>query len=315
MRRLTTNFSKLLYVNRLKEENSEELPMNEKMLIVGATGMLGQPVTRKLKEDGFNITILTSDSVRARTIFGDQFEIVDGDVTDPESLKRPLEGKDFLYINLNASLDPVKYLKIEIQGTANLASAARKAGLHRIMNISSAASKGKEIGKIFLDAKVKAEKALIECGVPYTVMRPSWFFETLPHFVQDGRAAILGSQPMKINWLAATDYASQVSKAFRLEEAANKCFYNLGPEKLTMTEALQIYCDRFYDEMKAKTVPFWLAKIFAFLTGYKKLKLAIPFFEYFAAQDENVDGSPADSLLGKNSTTIAEWLDNHQVQK
>ncbi|MCH9024713.1 MAG: NAD(P)H-binding protein [candidate division Zixibacteria bacterium] len=240
--------------------------MNEKVLIVGATGMLGQPVTRKLKEDGYNITILSSDSARARTIFGDEFEIFDGDVTNPESLKVPLEGKDFLYINLNASLDPVKYQKVEIEGTANLASAAREAGLKRIMNISSAASKGNEIGKIYLDAKVKAEKALIDSGVPYTVMRPSWFFETLPQFVQHGRASILGSQPMKIHWLAATDYASQVSKAFRLEDAANKCFYNLGPEKLTMTEALQTYCDRFYDGMKAKEIPFWIAKLLAFLT-------------------------------------------------
>jgi len=289
--------------------------MNEKALIVGATGMLGQPVTRKLKEDGYNITIFSSDSARARTIFGDEFEIVDGDVTNPESLKKPLEGKDFLYINLNASLDPVKYQKVEIEGTANLASAAREAGLKRIMNISSATSKGSEIGKIFLDAKVKAEKALIESGVPYTVMRPSWFFETLPQFVQHGRASILGSQPMKIHWLAATDYACQVSKAFRLEAAANKCFYNLGPEKLTMTEALQIYCDRFYEGMKAKEIPFWIAKLLAFLTRYQKLKLAIPFFEYFAVQDENVDSSTADNMLGKNSTTISEWLDNHQVQK
>ncbi len=289
--------------------------MNEKVLVVGATGMLGQPVTRKLKEDGYNITILSSDSAKARTIFGEEFEIVDGDVTNPESLKKPLEGKDFLYINLNASLDPVKYQKVEIEGTTNLAIAAREAGLKRIINISSAASKGKEIGKIFLDAKVKAEKAIIESGVPYTVMRPSWFFETLPHFVQDGRAAILGSQPMKINWLAASDYAAQVSRAFRSEATANKCFYNLGPEKMTMAGALQIYCDRIYDGMKAREIPFWIAKLFAFVTGYKKLKLAIPFFEYFAGQDENVDSSPADSLLGKNSMTISEWLDNHRVQE
>ena len=289
--------------------------MNEKVLIVGATGMLGQPVTRKLKEDGYNITILSSHSARARTIFGDEFEIFDGDVTNIESLKKPLDGKDFLYINLNASLDPVRYQKVEIKGTANLARVAREAGLKRIMNISSAASKGSEIGKIFLDAKVKAERALIESGVPYTVMRPSWFFETLPQFVQYGRASTLGSQPMKIHWLAANDYAAQVSKAFRTEEAANKCFYNLGPEKLTMPEALQIYCDRIYDGMKAKEIPFWIAKLLAFLTRYKKLKLAIPFFEYFAAQDENVDSSTADNMLGKNSTTITEWLDYQKVRK
>ena len=287
---------------------------NEKILIVGATGMLGQPVTRKLKEDGFEITILSSDSAKARTIFGNEFEIVDGDVTNFESLKRPLEGKDLLYINLSAKIDPLKYQKIEIEGTANLARAAREAGLKRIMNISSAASRGKENGAIYLDAKVRAENSLIESGVPYTVMRPSWFFETLPHFVQDGRAAILGKQPMQINWLAVSDYAAQVSRAFRSEAAANKCFYNLGPEQLTMAQALQLYCDRFHRELKVKEVPFWAAKIFALFTGNKKLKLAIPFFKYFAVQDENVDSSPADNLLGSNKTTISLWLENQDKQ-
>ena len=287
---------------------------NDKILIVGATGMLGQPVTRKLKEDGFDITILSSDSTKARTIFRDEFEIVDGDVTNFESLKRPLEGKDFLYINLSAKIDPLKYQKIEIEGTANLARAAREAGLKRIMNISSAASKGKENRAIYLDAKVRAENSLIESGVPYTVMRPSWFFETLPHFVQDGRAAILGKQPMQINWLAAPDYAAQVSRAFRSEAAANKCFYNLGPEKMTMAGALQIYCDRFFKGMKVKEVPFWRAKLLALSTGNKKLQLAIPFFEYFAIQDENVDSSPADNLLGSNKTTISLWMESQDKQ-
>ncbi len=287
---------------------------NEKILIVGATGMLGQPVTRKLKEDGFEITILSSDSAKARTIFGNEFEIVDGDVTNFESLKRPLEGKDLLYINLSAKIDPLKYQKIEIEGTANLARAAREAGLKRIMNISSAASKGKENGAIYLDAKVRAENSLIESGVPYTVMRPSWFFETLPHFVQDGRAAILGKQPMQINWLAASDYAAQVSNAFRSQAAARKCFYNLGPEKLTMAEALQIYCDWFFKGMKVKEVPFWIAKLLALSTGNKKLQMAIPFFEYFAVQDENVDSSPADSLLGSNKTTISKWMEDRDKQ-
>jgi uncharacterized protein YbjT (DUF2867 family) len=286
--------------------------LNEKILIVGATGVLGQPVTRRLKEKGYNITILSSNSANARSIFGNEFEIIDGDVTQPESLKQPLESKDFLYINLSASLDPVKYQKVEIEGTANLARAALEAGIKKIMNISSAASKGKEIGRIFLDAKVRAENALIESGVPYTVMRPSWFFETLPHFIQDGRAAILGRQPMKIHWLAASDYAEQVANAFKNESSANKCLYNLGPEKLTMVEALQRYCDKFHPGVKAKEISFWLTKLLALLTGNKKLNLAIPFFEYFSEQDEDVDGSVADSLLGPNRTTINQWLESQK---
>jgi len=283
--------------------------MSEKVLVVGATGMLGRPVAERLKTDGFEVAIMTSNLSKAERSFGSRFKILEGDVTIPATLKVPLDGMDYLYINLSANVDPVKYQKVEIEGTCNLAKAAQDAGLKRIMNISSAASKGKEIGKIYLDAKVRAERAIIESGVKYTIMRPSWFFETLPHFINNERAVVIGKQPLQIHWLAASDYAAQVSKAFRTEAAANKCFYNLGPEKLTMLQALQKYCERIHPDIRAKEIPFWMAKLFALMTGNKQLRKVIPFFEYFSAQDENVDSTEANAILGNNNTTIQNWLD------
>ena len=271
--------------------------------------MLGQPVAQRLQEDGFQVSVMTSNRKKAEQMFADEFEIIEADVTKPGTLKVTMSGQDYVYINLSAHLDPVKYQKIEIEGTANLAKAASQAGVKRIMNISTAASRGKEVDIIFMDAKVKAERALIESGVKYTVMRPSWFFETLPQFVQNGRAALVGNQPMKIHWLAATDYAAQVSRAFRTEAAANKLFYNFGPDTLTMKEALQHFCDRFHPKVKAKMMPFWLAKTFAAVSGNGQLKLAVPFFEYFSKQDEDIDATEANAILGKNNTTIDTWLD------
>lgn len=282
--------------------------MPEKVLVVGATGMLGRPVTEQLKADGFEVTVMSSNPQRAEQIFRDKFEIVKGDVTVPESLGSPLSGQDYLYINLNSHFDPVKYQKIEIEGTANLVRAAKEMGLKRVMHISGASSRGKEIGSIYLDAKVRAERALIESGINFTVMRPSWFFETLPKFVQKERATIIGHQPGKIHWLAATDYAAQVSCAFRTEAAANKCFYNFGPEPMTMFEALNRYCQKFYPNVSVRELPVSFAKLTAMLTGNKQLKLSIPFFEYIAERNEDVDYAETDAILGKNTTTIDTWL-------
>ncbi len=175
--------------------------MADKILVIGGTGMLGLPVAKQLKKDGFDVSVMSTDVDKARGKLGDDFNIVNGDVTKPESLKPVIDSHEFVFINLNSKLDPERYESIEINGTANVAKVASQMGVKRVGMISGASSKGKEEGILYLDAKVKAEKALIDSGVPYTIMRPSWFFESLPGFIQQGRAVVLGEQPLK-DWLA-----------------------------------------------------------------------------------------------------------------
>ena len=131
-------------------------------------------------------------------------------------------------------------------------------------------------------------------------------------FIQQGRAAILGEQPLKIGWLAASDYAKQVSNAFQTEDAANKCFYCLGPEKMTMMEALEKFAARHYPDLTPEVFSFTAAKLIAHMPGMNALKLAIPFFEYFAENTEDVDPSEANQLLGANETSIDQWLEGWQ---
>lgn len=286
--------------------------MSQKVLVIGGTGMLGLPVARQLKADGFEVTVMSSNVDRAQTLLGTEFRIAAGDVTNIDSLRRAIEGQDCVYLNLNASLDPDLYQRLEIDGTANVARVCKEMGIGRLGNISGASSRGEEEGIIYLDAKVKAERAIIESGVPYSIMRPSWFFESLPTFIQQGRAAVVGEQPGKFGWLAASDYARQVSRAFQTEAAANKCFYNLGPEQMTMMEALSKFCERHYPELEPQEVSFKMARAMAMLPGMKLLKRVIPFFEYFSTRVEQVDSGEADTILGPNSTTIEVWLEQYR---
>ncbi len=286
--------------------------MNSKVLVVGGTGLLGLPVARQLKDDGYHVTLLTSNLDRSQARLGDEFPLMSGDVTNPESLAEPVAGQDIVYLSLSAKADPIKYQKIEIEGAANVARTAADAGVKRISMISGASSNGNEEGIIFLDAKVKAERALIQSGIPYTIMRPSWFMESLPHFVRTRRAGYLGKQPIPRGWIAATDYARQVSRAFSTNEAANRCFYNLGPQKITIPDAINQFCTRHHPGIKVTSLPFGLAKIVALLPGQQALRTGTPFFEYFETRPEDVSTDEADRILGPNLTTLDEWLDCYQ---
>ena len=288
--------------------------MSKKILVVGGTGMLGKPVAEHLAANEFDVTIMSSNPDKAKEIFSGNIDVVYGDVTNIESLKKPIEGQDFIHINVSAKLNPELYETIEIGGCDKISRVAKEIGVKRIGYISGASSHGEKRGVIYLDAKVEAENRIIDSGVPYSIFRASWFFESLPRFIQQGKAMVLGEQPIKFGWLAASDYAEQVRQAYCKEEAANKCFYNVGPEKLTMMEALERFCTVCYPELQPEVLSFGMAKMFSIMPGMEQLKLAIPFFEYFTDNNEDIDPTESNEILGLNKTSVEEWSQKYKAQ-
>ncbi len=289
--------------------------MQESVLVIGGTGMLGLPVAEKLRTSGFRVTIMTTRPQLVSRELGDRFSVVAGDVTDRASLARAMDGQDFVYLNLNAKRDPALYERIEIRGSALAATVARDSGVKRLITITGASSKGREEGPIYLRAKVQAERAIMESGIPYTIMRASWFFESLPHFVRDGGLAYIGRQPIPRRWLAASDYAAQVVNAYRTQEAENKCFYNLGPEALTIGEAVRRFGRVCHPDMRVRMMPVWMVRLAGLLTGRTEYKSGAAFFAYFNRIDEDVDGAEADRLLGPNRTTLDDWLRHYCTKR
>ncbi len=56
------------------------------ILVAGATGGLGKRVVRRLLERGYQVRSLVRDIDKARTILGDDVDLVVGDITQPETL-------------------------------------------------------------------------------------------------------------------------------------------------------------------------------------------------------------------------------------
>ena len=56
------------------------------ILIVGATGGVGKKVVQKLQEKNYQIRALVRDIERAKNILGNKIEIIEGDITLPETL-------------------------------------------------------------------------------------------------------------------------------------------------------------------------------------------------------------------------------------
>ena len=95
------------------------MPVDDKLiLVVGATGFLGQPVVQALDYFGFPIRLLSRDPEKASKIFGKHHDIVKGDIADYESLKAAVEGCYGVHINLKGGPKKRDFDRIEHRGTA-----------------------------------------------------------------------------------------------------------------------------------------------------------------------------------------------------
>ena len=70
------------------------------LLVIGATGMLGQPVVRHALKAGWKVRVLARNPQQAQQRFGDSVEIVQGDVTDEASLSRAIQGCTAVHVSL-----------------------------------------------------------------------------------------------------------------------------------------------------------------------------------------------------------------------
>lgn len=281
--------------------------MKQIILVVGATGMLGEPVARQLQKDGYIVRVLAQNPTGAKKKLGESFDIIKGDVEDISSLEKALKGCFGVHINLRGGPKAESFYRIEHQGTANIAMVAVKMGVQRLTYLSSAAAFEENAWFPSVGAKLRAEAAIKESGIPYTIFCPTHFMESLPLYIRNNRASIIGKQPNLLHWVAASDYAKMVSRAFQLPEATNKRFFIYGPEALTMREALVKYCLLVYPEIKVSSTPIWLLSLIGKVSFNAELQFIAELMKFFEKTSEGGNPTEANALFGTPTTTLEQW--------
>jgi uncharacterized protein YbjT (DUF2867 family) len=161
-----------------------------------------------------------------------------------------------------------------------------------------------------VDRKFLAEKVIRESKIPYTILCPTWVMESLPLFVNQGRAAVLGKQPCPYHWVAAQDIARMVATAYGLQEAASQRFIVHGPEAIRMQDALRRYCAVFHPEIKnVSSMHLGFIRLLAMLTRDTRLKGVGEMMSYFEKVGEWENLPAANCMLGAPTTTLDQWLE------
>lgn len=110
------------------------------VLVTGATGLVGNNVTRLLLEQGYRVRVLARSNSGSRPLEGLTVEAVEGDLCDAESVRQACDGVHCVvhsagYVQLGrAHLD--QHRRINVGGSRNVAEAARVSGA-RMIHVST----------------------------------------------------------------------------------------------------------------------------------------------------------------------------------
>jgi dihydroflavonol-4-reductase len=117
-----------------------------KALVTGATGFVGSHVAQLLNSQGADLRLLVRPTSRSENISDLKAERATGDLRDPGSLKRAMQGCEFVFhVAADYRLwvrDPDDMYRSNVEGTRSIIRAAQETGVRRVIYTSSVATMG-----------------------------------------------------------------------------------------------------------------------------------------------------------------------------
>jgi nucleoside-diphosphate-sugar epimerase len=289
--------------------------------ISGGAGFLGLHLARRLLADGHEVRtldVVSLDDAELERAVGERR----GDIRDPASVRELVSGADVV-VHAAAAL-PIQASRasihsVNVEGTRNVLTASRDAGVRRVVFISSTAVYGVpdkhpiEEDEPLLgvgwygESKIEAEALCRLAEIETTIIRPKTFigperlgvFEILFDWIREGRRIyILGKGFNRYQLLAVEDLVDALLRAATMSEAAGETF-NIGATEFgTVRSDLQALIDHAGSSSRLQPVPAKPAELA--LRALELLRLS-PLAEWHyrtAHKDSFVDVSKAQRLLG-----------------
>ncbi len=243
------------------------------ILVVGATGVLGQKTARLLLADGHQVRAMTRVAERASNLAQQGAEVIVGDLVDPDSLARACRGVDCVFAAAHSFLGKGHYRSEAVDdcGHRALIDAARSQGVRRFVYTSAlGVSPNHPID--FHRTKYAIEQYLQASGLEHVILRPSAFMEWHAHIfngksiLEKGRTTLLGSATKPRNFVAAGDVAHLAVLALTAPKVVQRVLEIGGPGNFSNKEVAQLYAQTAGIEPRVRHVPRSVARTLALLS-------------------------------------------------
>lgn len=279
------------------------------VVITGAFSYTGKYAARVLLDRGYRIRTLTYHPDRANP-FGDKVQVFSYNFDHPERLAETLRGTSTL-INTYWVRFPRGEATFEsaVQNTRILMAAAKNAGVQRIVHVSIA-NPSPESPLCYYKGKAQLEKAVIESGLAYTILRPTvifgledilinniaWFVRHFPVF------AVPGDGRYRIRPILVEDMARLIVDG--VEQEGNRVLHAVGPETYTFEELVRLISNQLGSRIRLVHVPMTAAYVATRIAGWLVGDVILTWEEYQGL----MAGLLAPEGPSAGETSLSQWL-------
>ena len=217
------------------------MPTQELHIVTGAFGYSGKYIAARLLKAGHRVRTLTNSVERANP-FGGRVEARPLDFDRPAALVESMRGAAVFYNTYWVRFNYAGFSHSEaVEDTLKLFTACREAGVARVVHVSIT-NPAEDSPLEYFSGKARLERALVESGLSYCILRPTVLFGQedilvnniawcLRHFPVFG---VFGDGQYKLQPIFVDDLAQLAVE--QGGQRTNRIIDAIGPETFTYRE-------------------------------------------------------------------------------
>jgi uncharacterized protein YbjT (DUF2867 family) len=217
-------------------------------VVFGATGYLGARLVPALLSAGHDVRVMARQPAKLDDVpWRHQVEVVDGDATDGERVRRALDGQQVLYYLVHSLLRS-DFVDFDARAASIVADAAAQAGLSRIVYVGGIIPDQQRLSD-HLASRAEVGQLLHKSGVPTVELRAaaiigagSASFEMLRYLTE--RLPLMVTPRWlrtKVQPIAVRDVLYYLTNAAELPAEVSRAYDIGGPDTFTYTNMIRKY--------------------------------------------------------------------------
>ncbi len=224
------------------------------ILVIGASGFVGKHLARALLAHGHTVRCVARTPAKVKDLAAAGCEIVQGDISDPESMQRAFESIQAAYIAVHTlSPQPAAagqgFMDVETQGLHNIVAACRTRGTRRLIYLTALGS-SRHARSAWARGRWQAQQFLFESGLDVTVIQPGQIvgvggtgFDMMAGQAKRSPALMLGSGKHRWRNIAVDDLVYYLVGVLDDPRAYGHCYDVACDDILTNDQMVDVAAD------------------------------------------------------------------------
>lgn len=277
------------------------------ILVIGATGRIGSALLPQLLDRGHRVLAVTRRMEAAGALSALGAEPVVADIRAPEMLRNQLAASDAVFL---ATADAPDQDRVEQALVAAIAATGRRLHVVKL----SAQSAGLDPPRSFGIYHRRAEQALEASGLPYTILRPTFFQQSLLLFVSDiatkGRL-VAPAGKARIAMVNVEDVARAAACILGEAAHAGRTYILTGPSAHSFPDVAERLSALLQRKIRYTSLPGFVARLaLPLATGMPRWQsnMVVDLFAALRAGAQTQVSTDVSTLTGRASGSLDTFL-------